>query len=73
VLAALTYWHGKPQQLESAGKALEWVHPGNNLGVIYFLALFLIILITNFSGGGLASRIVIMGGTLLTVVLAYFG
>ena len=49
VMAALTYWHGKPQHLESVGQALEWVHPGNNLGVIYFLTLFLIILITNFS------------------------
>jgi hypothetical protein len=73
VLAALTWWHGKPQHLESAGNALEWVHPGNNLGVIYFLTLFLIILITNFSVRGLASGMVIMGGALLTVILAYFG
>jgi hypothetical protein len=41
--------------------------------VIYFLTLFLIIVITNFSVRGLASGIVIMGGALLTVVLAYFG
>ncbi|MCF7676033.1 MAG: hypothetical protein K9M97_11860 [Akkermansiaceae bacterium] len=73
VMAALTYWHGKPQHLESAGQVLEWVHPGNNLGVFYLLTLFLIIMITNFSMRGLASGMVIMGGVLLTVVLAYLG
>ncbi len=73
VMAALTYWGGKPQHMESAEQALEWVHPGNNLGVIYFLTLFLIIIITNFSVRGLASGMVIMGAALLTLVLAYFG
>ena len=75
VMAALTYLHGKEQQphVESAGQMLEWVHPGNNLGVIYFLILFLIIMITNFSVRGLASGMVLMGGVLLTVVLAWLG
>lgn len=73
VMAALTYWHGNPQHLESTGQALEWVHPSNNLGVLYFLTLFLTIMITNFSMRGLASGMVIMGAVLLTVVLAYFG
>ncbi|OYW77746.1 MAG: hypothetical protein B7Z37_02330 [Verrucomicrobia bacterium 12-59-8] len=73
VMAALTYWHGKAQHLEATGQVLEWVHPGNNLGVIYFLTLFLIIMITNFSVRGLASGMVIMGGALLTVILAYVG
>jgi len=73
IMALLTYWNGKPQQLESIPQALEWVHPSNNLGVIFFLTLFLIILITNFSVRGLASAIVIMGAALLTVVLAYVG
>jgi hypothetical protein len=73
VMAALTYWHGKPQHMEPAGQVLERVHPGNVLGVFYFLTLFLIILITNFSMRGLASGMVIMGAALLTVVLAYLG
>jgi hypothetical protein len=73
IMAALTYWQGKAHHLESAGQVLEWVHPGNNLGVIYFLTLFLIIMITNFSVRGLASGMVIMGAALLTVVLAYIG
>lgn len=73
IMAALTYWHGQPQQIEAAGQAMEWVHPGNNLGVIFFLTLFAIIMITNFSMRGLASGMIIMGAALVTVVLAYFG
>ena len=73
VMAFLTYWHGTPQQIEPAGQALEWVHPSSNLGVIFFLTLFLMILITSFSVRGLASGMVIMGSVLLTVVLAYIG
>lgn len=72
-MAALTYWQGNPHHGESLGQAMEWAHPGNNLGVIFFLTLYAIIMITNFSVRGLASGIVIMGAALLTVVLAYFG
>ena len=72
-MAYLTYWHGKAQQVEAIGQAREWIHPSNNLGVVFFLVIFLVILITNFSVRGLASGMVIMGGTLLSVVLAYFG
>jgi hypothetical protein len=73
VMAALTYWHGKEQHVESAGQVLEWVNPDNNLGVFYFLTLFCIIMITNFSVRGLASGMVLMGVALLTVVLAWLG
>lgn len=73
VMAVLTYWQGAPQQLEGLARMPEWVHPSSNLGVVFFLVLALIILITNFSVRGLASAIVIMGSVLLTVVLAYVG
>lgn len=73
VLAFLTYWHGRPQQIEAIVRGPEWIHPSSNLGVVFFLTLFLIILITNFSMRGLASAIVILGGVLLTVMLAYIG
>ena len=73
VMTALTYWQGKPEQIEAIGHAREWIHPSSNLGVIFFLVLFLVILITNFSVRGLASGMVIMGAALVTVVLAYIG
>ena len=73
VMALLTYWAGKPEQIEAIGQAREWIHPSSNLGVVFLLVLFLVILITNFSVRGMASGMVIMGGALLTVVLAYVG
>jgi hypothetical protein len=47
-------------------------HRSSNLGVIFFLTIFLTILITNVTIRGLASVIVIMGIVLGTVLLAYF-
>lgn len=73
VMAALTYWHGESRALESGGPEQGWIHPGNNLGVLYFLTLFLTIIITNFSMRGLASGVAIMGGILLAVILAFLG
>src|SRR5207248_11316549 len=55
------------------GTTMEWFHPSSNLGVIFFLTLFLVILITNVVVRGLASVIVIMGMILTTVLFAYFG
>lgn len=73
VMVALTYVQGRELHTETSWQMLDWVHPSNNLGVIYFLTLFLIILITNFSVRGLASGMVILGAALVTVVLAYAG
>ena len=73
IMALLTYWSGKEQQIEAIGQAREWIHPSSNLGVAFFLVLFLVILITNFTMCGLVSGLIIMGGVLSTVVLAYIG
>ncbi|HUG18056.1 MAG TPA: hypothetical protein VMM56_03720 [Planctomycetaceae bacterium] len=73
LMAFLTYSHGKPVPNEGVEQAQSWFHPSNNLGVVFLLVLFTVILITNFSVRGLASGMVIMGGLLLTVVLAYVG
>lgn len=73
VMTFITWVHGKPQQLEALGQAKEWVHQSSNLGVVFFLVLFLVILITNLSVRGMASGLVILGAMLITVVLAYAG
>jgi hypothetical protein len=73
IMAFLTYSHGKSDHIDAIAQAREWFHPSNNLGVVYFLVLFLVILITNFSVRGLASGMVILGAILLAVVLAYVG
>ncbi len=33
-MAALTWWHGRPESVGSSGQAMAWVHPSNNPGVI---------------------------------------
>lgn len=73
VMALITYFNGRTQQIEEIGRVREWIHPSSNLGVVYFLVLFMVILITNLSARGLASGMVIMGGALVTVVLAFLG
>ena len=70
VMALITYWQGYGYQL---GQSQTWVHPSNNLGLIFFLVFFLVLVITNFSVRGMASGMVIMGVTLVTVVLALLG
>ncbi len=69
-MAILTYFLGEPFQV---GQDRELFHPSSNLGVFFFLTLFLVIIITNVSVRGLVSGLVIMGVVLVAVLLAYFG
>jgi hypothetical protein len=69
-MAFLTYESGQQYQF---GLGESWVHPSSNPGLMFFLVLFLVIVITNFSVRGLASGMVIMGAALLTVLFAYAG
>ena len=70
VMAGLTYWQGQQYQI---GQDREWFHVSSNLGVLFFLTLFLVVIITNVSVRGLVSGMVILGTALLSVLLAYFG
>lgn len=70
VMAILTYSLGQQYQI---GQDREWFHESSNLGVFFFLTLFLVIIITNISVRGLVSGLVIMGIVLVAVLLAYFG
>ena len=38
-MALLTYWQGEGYQF---GQSQIWVHPSNNLGLIFFLVFFLV-------------------------------
>lgn len=68
VVALLTYMQGRQNQI---GDDLEWFHPNSSLGVVYFVTLFLVILITNVSARGLVSALVIVSAAFVTVLLAY--
>ncbi len=68
--ALLTYVQGRH---ETIGNFQEWFAPNSSLGVVFFLTLFLVILITNVTVRGMASGMVILSLILVTVLLAYFG
>jgi hypothetical protein len=70
IMAFLTYTQGQQAQLETA---TALIHPSANLGIFFFVTLFLVILITNITMRGLASALVIVSIVLVTVVLAYYG
>ena len=70
VMYGLTWWYGEP--LVVGGEAVR-VHPGSSLGVLFFLVLFLVVVISNISVRGYASGMVVLGIITVTVILAYFG
>src|SRR5262249_53452972 len=69
LMALLTYLHGQSHEI---GDVVELYHPNSSLGVIFFVTLFLVILITNVSVRGLASGMVVLSIVLAVVLLAYF-
>jgi hypothetical protein len=73
VMALLTYLRGNAEPIKGAERLPEFVHPSSNLGVIFLLTLYLVVLITSFTLRGLASGIVILAAILVTVVLAWVG
>jgi hypothetical protein len=65
----LTWTHGQEVQI---GDTLVRIHPSNNYGVLYFLTVFLVIVISNVAVRGVASLAVVLGLVLAAVLLAYF-
>jgi hypothetical protein len=68
VLALVTYLHGT--QVHELGDTL--FHPSKNLGVIYTLVFFLVIIITNVTMRGLSSVVLILAVAFTVLFLAYF-
>jgi hypothetical protein len=54
------------------GDASLRIHASNNMGVLFLLTLFMVIMITNIAVRGLASLVVILLLTLAAVLMAYF-
>lgn len=69
IMAAITFWSGETHTV--AGERL-WFYADSNVGVIYIMTLFLVILITNILIRGMAGVVVILSIVLLTVLLALF-
>ena len=68
-MAAITFY--QPEEVK-IGDAMTYIHASSNLGLIFFVVLFLVILVTNYSVRGLASGIVILGLVLTFVLMLYF-
>ena len=69
IMAAITYLQGEVIKII---ENTMHIHSNSNLGLIFFVVLFLVILVTNYSVRGLASGIVILGLVLTFVLLLYF-
>jgi hypothetical protein len=70
VMALVTYLGGHAIEIKPG--ETELVHSSSGPGVVFFLILFLVILVTSVSVRGLASGMVILGAAFLTILLAYF-
>jgi len=70
VMAFVTHFVLGEPHLSGAGEGEHL--PNSDLGVIFFLTLFMVILFTNVTVRGLASGMVILGAVTTVVVLAYF-
>jgi hypothetical protein len=69
IMALLTYVGG---QQVTIGDTTVLFHHSKNLGVVFTLTFFLVIIITNVTLRGTSSVVVIMGAAILILVLAYF-
>ena len=70
IMAAVTRLDG---QLIPIGTSEVWMHRSKNLGVLFTLIFFLVILITNVSLRGLASLVAILAVAFGALLLAYYG
>jgi hypothetical protein len=55
------------------GDGTDLINPSSNLGVIFFLVLFFVIVVTSVSVRGLASAMVLLSGAFLVLLFSYFG
>jgi hypothetical protein len=70
IMALLTWLHGEHVQI---GNTSVLFHPSKNVGVIFTVTFFLIILSTTVTLRGLKSALVILGVAFLTLLFAYLG
>ncbi len=72
ILALITLLDGNKVTFPESNVEVH-IHPSKDLGVVFGVVLFLVILITNTTVRGLASVIVVLAAMFLTVLFAYLG
>jgi len=73
VMAFLSRFGTGAVQVEQLGRQPEWFNTSKDLGVIFTLVLFLVMLITNVLVRGKSSIVVILSVVLAVVLVLYFG
>jgi hypothetical protein len=71
LMALITYVNGKAVEISPGTTTL--IHPSKNLGVVFTVIFFLVILITHVTMRGLSSVVAILAVAFGVLVLAYFG
>lgn len=69
IMAIITAYSGEKIKI---GESEMMIHHSSNLGLIFFITLFLVILVTNYAVRGLASAIVILTIVLILLSMLYF-
>jgi hypothetical protein len=72
IMALITRLDGQYLELGNTG-IWVWMHPSKNLGVLFTLIFFLVILITNVSLPGMASLVAVLAAAFGALLLAYYG
>ncbi len=70
ILAAISYFGGTQVQIDPEINSV--FYPSADLGVVFILTLFCVILITNVTVRGLASALVVVSAVLIVVIISYF-
>jgi hypothetical protein len=70
ILAGISYFGGTSVQIDPNIQSV--FYPRADLGVVFILTLFSVIIITNVTVRGLASALVVVTGILVVVVISYF-
>lgn len=71
ILAGISYFGGHEVQIDPNVRSV--FYPSADLGVVFILTLFCVILITNVTVRGIASALVVVCAVLVVVVISYFG
>jgi hypothetical protein len=70
IMALITRMHGQTVQI---GNTEVWMDHSKNMGVLFTVIFFLVILITNITLRGLASAVVVLAVAFIALLLAYMG
>ena len=70
IMAAITWANGTTVQI---GENAMRFHASGDIGVVFFLTLFLVIVISSVTFRGLVSVVMILTGILVALIMVYFG